>query len=162
MARRETEREDLLREATALVERIELVPREAASGEHVVIGFRSDGAMSIYFGTDPAFHFNSSGRLRRAFCDGLLFKAEQGRLVSLRRVRRENEVQLVSHHLAEEEQVKFVADVQVRLREVTRQCDENQLITVGKVPADADVLGRARTWLSQLGDVRVADSPHAR
>jgi len=162
MARQETEREDLLREATALVERIELVSREAASGEHVVIGFRADGALSIYFGTDPAFHFNSLGRLRRAFCGGLLFKAEQGRLVSLRRVRRENEVQLVRRELAEEEQAQLLADVHSRLREVLRQCDENQLITVGKVPADADVLGRAKIWLSQLGDVTIADLPHAR
>ena len=162
MARQETEREDLLREATALVERIELAPRETASGEHVVMGFRSDGALSIYFGGDPAYHFNSSGQLRRAYCDGLLLKADHGRLVSLRRLRRENEVQLLRHDLVDEEQKKVVADLRARLRELVRQCDESCLVTVGKVPADADVLGRAMTWLSQLGDVKVADSPHAR
>ncbi len=162
MARQETEREDLLREATALVERIELAPRDAASREHVVIGFRADGAPSVYFGADPAYHFNSSGQLRRAYGNGLLFKAEHGRLVSLDRVRRENEVQLVRHDLADQEQAEFLADVHARLRELARRCHENGLVTVGKVPADADVLGRATRWLLQLGDVMVADSPHAR
>jgi len=161
MARQESEREDLLREATALVERIELAPLEAAGGEHVVVGFRADGALSVYFGSDPAYHFNSRGQLRRAYCDALLFKAEHGKLVSLQRVRREHEVQLVRHELADQEQAKFRAKMHVRLRDLVRQCVENKLVTVGKVPADADVLGRAIDRLSQLGDVKVSDSPHA-
>ena len=70
MARDESDREDLLREATALVERIELAPADAADDEHIVAGFRRDGALSIYFGADPVYHFNSAGELRRAYCDG--------------------------------------------------------------------------------------------
>lgn len=161
MAKQESEREDLLREATALVERIELAPSEAESGEHVVIGFRSGGALSIYFGSDPAYHFNSGGQLRRAYCGGLLFKAEQGRLVSLDRVRRENEVQLMRHDLRDDEQAKSLADMFARLRELVQQCELHTLITVGQVPAGADVLSRTLTWLSQLGEVRIAESPHA-
>jgi hypothetical protein len=162
MARQEIEREDLLRDATALVERIELAPLPAASSDHVVMGFRSDGAMSVYFGADPVYHFNSRGQLRRAFRAGLLFKADQGRLVSLRRVRRENEVQLVRQDLADEAQTQFLADTQARLHELVRQCAERKLVAVGQVPAAADVLGRAIDWLAQLGDVKVAESPHAR
>ena len=48
MARHEEDREDLLAEATALVERAELVVEGAA--ESVVIGFRRDGCASIYCG----------------------------------------------------------------------------------------------------------------
>ena len=162
MARQEIEREDLLRDATALVQRIELAPLAAASGEHVVMGFRSDGGLSVYFGADPVYHFNSRGQLRRAFCEGLLFKAEQGRLVSLRRVRRENEVQLVRHDLADETQTQFLADMQARLHELAWRCAERKLVAVGQVPAAADVLGRTIDWLAQLGDVEVAESPHAR
>ena len=92
MARDESSREDLLREATALVERIELritAPISAAHDrdDHVVVGFRANGAASFFFGDDPVYQFNSAGQLRRAYCGGLLFKATHGRLVSLQRVR---------------------------------------------------------------------------
>lgn len=162
MARQESEREDLLREATALVERIELAPAESGGGEHVVIGFRSDGALSIYFGSDPAYHFNSSGQLRRAFCGGLLLKAEQGRLISLERVRRDNEVQLVHRELLDEDQERFLAGMHARMRDVLRLHEMHKFITVGQVPADADVLSRAMSCLYQFDNVKVADSPHAR
>ena len=47
MARQESNREDLLREATALVERVELhVP---AFEEPIVVGFRRDGCASFLF-----------------------------------------------------------------------------------------------------------------
>ena len=53
MARQEQEREDLLREAVALVERIEV--QTAREQGTVVIGFRRDGAASVYF-DDPDGH----------------------------------------------------------------------------------------------------------
>ncbi len=121
MARQESDREDLLREATALVERIELAPA-AGDGKDVVIGFRRDGAASIYFGTDPAYHFNSSGELRRAYCDGLMYKAEHGQLVSLERIRRENEMQLVRRTLTDAKEAEFLATLLRRLRELAEQC----------------------------------------
>jgi hypothetical protein len=162
MAREESDREDLLREATALVERIELAPAEAGSGEHVVIGFRADGSMSVYFGGDPAYHFNSSGQLRRAYCDGLLYKAERGKLVSLERIRQQNEVQLVRRPLPDSEESEFLATMLRRLRTLAEQCRQNELISVGQVPAEADVLGRALGWLDRVQGVTIAISPHAR
>src|SRR5690606_4241518 len=97
MARQEQDREDLLKEATALVERVEL----AIDGmpEHVVVGFRADGCASFYFGPEPVWHFNTSQELRRAYVGGLLYKAEQGRLVSLQRNRTSGQVQLLRHEL---------------------------------------------------------------
>ena len=79
------DREDLLAEATALVERIELDVDEM--DESIVIGFRPSGAGSIYFGPDAAYHFTSHNRLRRAYANGLLYKAEKRRLISLDRRR---------------------------------------------------------------------------
>src|SRR5687767_14012240 len=116
MAREESNREDLFREATALVERIELVPKLAkstastitAGDEPIVAGFRTDGALSSFFCADPVYQFNAAGELRRAYCDGLLFKAVNGRLVSLRRERNEQEVQLARHELSDIEQEEFV------------------------------------------------------
>ena len=114
-------------------------------GEHVVAGFRADGALSIFFGADPVYHFNAAGELRRAYCDGLLFKAERGRLVSLERVRQENEVQLVRHELSDAEQAAFLADDERAAARVGGAMrGELHWSSVGQVPADADVLGRVR------------------
>jgi hypothetical protein len=131
MAREESEREDLLREATALVERIELAPSRGPLGEHVVIGFRSNGAMSIYFGGDTAYHFNSSKELRRAFSNGLLLKSERGRLVALERVRMDDQVQLLRRQLLEDEQAKFLDILMKRLGDLIAQCNKNLLVTIG-------------------------------
>jgi len=158
MARQESDREDLLREATALVERIEFAP-VADEGEHVVVGFRRDGAASIYFGADPAYHFNAAGELRRAYCDGLLIKAEQGRLVSLERVRQGGEVQLLRREMPAEAEQTFLAQMIERMRMLVLQLREQQLISAGQVPADADVFGRAIAWLSNCNNVAVAASP---
>src|SRR5262245_10991650 len=96
MAREESDREDLLREATALVERIELIVDIGNAGQHVVAGFRTNGAASIFFGADPVYQFNAAGELRRAYCDGVLIKGSRGRLVSLSRKRLANESLLLS------------------------------------------------------------------
>ena len=162
MARDEQDREDLLREATALVERIELAPTDTEAGEHIVIGFRADGAASVYFGGDPAYHFNADGELRRAYADGLLFKAEKGSLVSLERVRTGNEVQLLRRPLPDAQQTDFLTAMQARLRALAEQTANDALVTIGQMPADADVHGRALAWLSNTSAVQIARSPHAR
>src|SRR5262245_38318908 len=72
MARQESDREDLLREATALVERAEL--KVAGEPEPVTVGFRRDGSLSVFFGSVAVYQFNTAGELRRAFADGLLYK----------------------------------------------------------------------------------------
>ncbi len=166
MVREEHDREDLLREATALVERIELAPAgtggSAQDGEQLVIGFRTDGAISIYFGGDTAYHFNARGELRRAHANGLLFKAEGGKLVSLERIRNENEVQLVRRPLPDEEQIGFLTTMNEQLRQIVAHSEADALVTVGRVPADADVLGRAIRWLENNLAPVVAQAPNAR
>jgi hypothetical protein len=161
MARQESDREDLLREATALVERIELAPSHDPLGEHLVIGFRSNGAMSIYFGSDIAYQFNSSGQLRRAYADGLLLKAVRGRLVALERARQDDQVQLLRRQLPDDEQSRFLDILMKRLGDVIEQCNKNLLVTVGQFPPDVDVLSRTLSWLSQCDAVKIAASPHA-
>jgi hypothetical protein len=162
MALEEHDREDLLREATALKERVELQRAGDAAGEHVVVGFRADGAASIYFGGDLAYHFNASGALRRAHRNGLLYKAEQGCIVSLQRRREDNQLQLLSRPLSEGEQADFLAAMLERLRVAASEIAERQLIATGQVPKDADVIGRAMAWLTNIKAISVAQSPHAR
>lgn len=85
MARQDADREDLMREATALVQRAEwTVPGES---ESIVAGFRSDGRLSIFVGPDPAYHFDHQGGLRRAFVDGALYRTAGERLSRLDRSR---------------------------------------------------------------------------
>jgi hypothetical protein len=159
MARDESPREDLLREATALVERIELAPAGAEEHEHIVAGFRPDGALSIYFGAEPAYHFNSAGELRRAYCRGLLIKAEAGRLVSMQRLRQENEVQLVRHALSDSEQAEFVANMSRQLSDFEQLCRSNTFVKVGQVPVEADVLDRVLNYLAKYRTTTIAKSP---
>src|SRR5687767_11977524 len=97
LAASESDREDLLREATALVERAEL--KLPGFVDPVVIGFRRDGSASFFFGADPVYQFNSAGELRRAYIGGLLYKAEQGRLIGLSRERSQTETALIRHEL---------------------------------------------------------------
>lgn len=164
MAREEHDRENLLRDATAFVERIELAQSDdsPASGHPIFIGFRESGAASVYFGTDPVYHFNSRSQLRRAFCDGLLLKAEHGRLVSLRRVRQADEVQLLRRELPHDEAAMILTGVRQRMQELKFVCDRKSFTIVGQMPEDIDVLTHVVDWLGQCDDVQIADAPHTR
>jgi hypothetical protein len=156
----ERDREDLLRDATALVERIEL----AVDGfdEHVVVGFRKSGAASVYFGQDPVYHFNSEGELRRAFADGRLYKAEKRRLVLMERRRAEGVVALVGHELSDPEMEEFLATMDRAFDVLSNAIKAGRAVVVRQTPVDRDIIGRASAWLTQLPrPPRIANRPHA-
>jgi hypothetical protein len=169
MAREEANREDLLHEATALIERIKLAPRNSQSDtspeseerEHVVVGFRANGAFSVFFGDDPVYQFNAAGEWRRAFCDGLLLKASHGDIVSIRQVRTGNEVQLQSHALSKSEEAAFLRRMSQTLQEFAQWLDAGTFEIAGQVPQTADVLGRVREWLAASRTVKIAARPNA-
>jgi hypothetical protein len=160
MAREEHDREDLLGEAIALVERIEF---ETPSGQRIVVGFRANGCASFYFGADAVFHFNSARELRRAHRDDRLYKAEQRQLVALRRERTAGEVQLVRHVCTPAETTAVVEDLETRLETLAAMLASRASAIIGQVPVEADILGRVRNWLIGLSrPVALAPSPHAR
>ena len=160
MAREEHDREDLLKEASALVERAELLI--GGCPEAVLAGFRRDGSASVYFGGEPAYHFNSRGELRRAYSEGLLFKAEQGRLASLRRQRSPGEVSLVRHDLSDDEATHFLDEASRRLADLREAIASASFTLVGQVPAVGDVVDRVGNWLAGLRLPPVlAQSPRA-
>jgi hypothetical protein len=166
MARQESSREDLLREATALVERVELRIMASAiaatpQADQVVAGFRANGAASFFFGDDPVYQYNSVGQLRRAYCDDILFKAARRRLSSMRRERRQNEVQLVSHQLTDAEQIAFVEFMQRRLGALATALESGRFEITGQVPAEADIVNRVRQWLGRHDGLPIALSPRA-
>ncbi len=160
MARNEQDREDLLREATALVERIEF--ELPGSDETIVVGFRRDGSASFFLGVDPVFQFNSGHQLRRAYVDGKLLKAERGGLVALERRRTASQVELLRTELDEAACAVVLENAQSRLRAIAGHLRDGTCRAVGQVPESADVTGRLQRWLADCPQpLQVAARPHA-
>ncbi len=160
MARHEADREDILREATALVQRAELsIPGRV---EPVIVGFRRDGCASLFFGPDPVYQFNTRSELRRAYLGGELVKAESGRLVSLRRERTADEVQLLRRELPSAEQEAALAAMRHLLDELQASLADGNGQLLRQHPPDVDVPSAIRAWLSQLPPtIAVAERPNA-
>ncbi|MBP87639.1 MAG: hypothetical protein CMJ64_13105 [Planctomycetaceae bacterium] len=158
MARHEQDREDLMREATALVRRVEVaLPDQAGT---CVIGFRRDGAASVFFGADPVFQFNTQGELRRAFIDGKLVKAELGKLVWLERVRTDTTVQLLRRDFTKTERDAFLAAAQAYLNKLG-QYFAKEIDVVSQVPQAEMVSSDVERWLASLADpIAIAERPN--
>ena len=160
MAREEQDREDLLREATALVARVEFTLN--GDRESIVVGFRRDGAASVFLGVDPVYQFNKGGQLRRAFRQGYLFKAENGRLIRLERRRSVKVVELLRHELTDEEQRTFIDEAVQRLGDLRARMGQGSCVKIGQVPAGQDVMQRVKTWLATLSiPLAIASTPRA-
>ena len=156
MARNEQPKEDLLRDATALVERIELHVDESS----IVIGFRPDGAASLFFDAEPVYHFNAADELRRAYDDGLV-KASDGQLIRMKRERSDESVQLISSPFSAQEHRDFLADLASRCNALLQAIDEGSCHVTGQVSSDVDFLRRVKNWLSSLPHpISVAARPH--
>ncbi|REJ89494.1 MAG: hypothetical protein DWQ34_19785 [Planctomycetota bacterium] len=147
MSRLESDREDLMREATALRLRGEL--RLTASVEPVVAGRRSDGRWSIYFGGDPCYHFDVDGRLRRAFVAGLLYRTEGTTLAALQRVRTGEETVLRRRDLDELELGTVLDAMQVRLAELRDALRNGSAQLVRQHPPEGNF---SKTLLERLND----------
>lgn len=160
MARHEADREDLLREATALVERCEL--RTPSFPEPIVAGFRRNGLLSVYFGADPVVQFNGEGRLRRGFWRHELLKAEGGKLVRMRRERTDTESLLVSVPMSTNEQDEMLRRMETLLDALVDDLASERFEIVGQVPPGDDVVGKLLASLRNLPrPLAVADRPHA-
>ena len=161
MARNESDREDLLREATALVERAEfLLPDEL---EPIVAGFRRDGSCSLFFGSDRVVQFNSAGQLRRGYFDGRLLKSDQGRLVWLTRERTPTETILHSRVLSAEEVAATLLRASELIEGLSSHLRAGTFTLVGEVPPDGKIVQRIITWRDALPlPLQIASAPNAR
>jgi hypothetical protein len=153
----EQDRENLLRDATALTHRIEL--KVADYHDSIVVGFRDSSAASFFFGADPVYHFNSMFELRRAFVDGLLYKADRRRLVSLRRNRTDQETQLIRCDLNDEQQEIFVANADRHLQLLATALQQGSITIIGQLPHNVDLIQKVHDCLGHLKELRFADSP---
>jgi hypothetical protein len=166
MAQQEHDREDLLAEARNLVQRASLKfdpGLVAAEPTVIVAGFRRDGSLAIYFAADRVYQFTSAGQLRRAYLGELLYRAEQGSLVSLQRVRSEHAVELISRPLDSQALAEFLAEMLGYLNELLRRMQASNFELIGQVPAEENVVARVADWLAlHLASIRVASSPRSR
>jgi len=158
MARRESEREDLLREATSLRDRAEF--EVLGFDEPVVVGFRAEGSGSIFFGADQVYQFNSRLELRRAFSHDRMIKAVHGKLASLRRERSEGRVQLLRHDFTDEETFQFIRELEQRIRKLRLGLESQDYQVIGVVP-DSNVVNRITTWIASIDrPLQIADKPN--
>ena len=159
VAREEHDKEDLLREAIALVERVEW--EVEAFPDSIVAGFRRSGAVSFFLGADPVFQFNENDQLRRAYVDGKLIKADRGNLASLNRVRAENQVQLRRTDLTPEATADLLSRIDAGLDMLQSQLETDAYEVVGEVPPTADVTDRVLSWLrNRPQPIEIAGRPN--
>jgi hypothetical protein len=131
MARSESDREDLIREATALRNRVEWqLPDEI---EPVFAGVRSDGSLSIYFGADPVYQFTAAGGLRRAYVGGFLFRTQGTTLAKLNRERSTEETALLRRDLNTDELSQFLARMDEQLMQLRQSIADRSAIKLRSV-----------------------------
>ncbi|MEE3371589.1 MAG: hypothetical protein VX346_19815 [Planctomycetota bacterium] len=160
MARAQQPREELLRDATALVERVSL--QVSYWTEPVVIGFRSNGAVSIYFGEDPVYQFNRDDELRRSHWRGQRIKAQQRQLKLLRQEPGSPRLQLSNTDLGTDQTNAFVDELAKRLELLRTAVFRRKLRVIGQVPERPDLLPRLHIWLESLAaHPTIALSPSA-
>lgn len=152
MARYEDDREDLIREAVALPNRVEL--SVAGFDELITIGFRPNSAMSIFIGQDPVYQFDAESRLRRAFVGGLLYRSQHTTLAMLRRERTESQTLLLRTDLDDSELELFRHTMQGLLAMLHQKLTASEYETLRSVPETADHVSRI---LAACDAVRLAD-----
>ncbi len=161
MARDESDREDLLREATALVERAEILLSNEP--EPVIAGFRRDGSFSLFFGSERVVQFNSKGELRRGYFEGRLLKANQGRLSWLTRERTAGAVVLHSRELTPLESETVLQQAADMTQRLSSHLQQGTFTLVGQVPADGNIVPRIIAWQASLPQpIQIAAAPNVR
>jgi len=137
VARQEEDKEDLMREASALAERIELLTELNGTQVVVTAGYRRDGSLSLYFDQDAFFQFTSEGLLRRAWRDGLLYRSQGETLASLYRNRAAGQVVLERTDLTAEELSEFRDTMTAMLTLLSANLNSNS-VEVQRVVGDRD------------------------
>jgi hypothetical protein len=159
MARQEADRDDLFAEAVSLIRRWE--GRMPACSVPVLAGFKAHGETSFYFEPDRVYHYDTEGRLRRAFIDGLLYRSREDTLTRLRRERTESETALLRSDLTSDEVVAFRTDMVAHLGRLRNALRDGVVTTLRRFPeADsklesdfATVIGTiidATPWLAPI------------
>ena len=150
--------EDLLADATALVERAQL--ELPAMNDPFIFGFRTNGALSLFFEDEAAYHFNQRDELRRIFLYGKRYKAEKGQLLSVDRIPQTRGVRLQSAALDLEQTKKLLCGMNQRLDAIDSLFDAGRYRIIEKIPMHGDIITRLHIRIPSLLQNRIAQAPH--
>ena len=157
MSRSESDRENMMRDATALRIRAEIQIPDC--DDSVVAGCRDNGGWSFYFGQDPCYHFSEAGELRRAFAGDRLYRTQGETLAKLHRVRLEESTQLIRRDLDRSELDSFLSDMRARLTSLRTALHTGTAKLIQAVPDDTDVPGQLLEFLRIIADTPRALAP---
>lgn len=136
MARQEADREDLIKEAVALLPRAEFQLPDSA--DLLSAGFRGDDAISLFFGQDPVYQFDQTAALRRAYVDGFLYRSQGTTLARLERIRTETQTTLQRQDLPEHELAQFQQTMTQRLQHLLNLFNAGQVRVLRSIPESVD------------------------
>ncbi len=167
MAKDAHDREDLLRDATALPERIELVvltDKEVGNTlepfeQPVFCGFREGDAFSFYWGQDTVFQFNVAGELRRAYWQERMVATYQRQLHWLSPDSSSGRLRLARTAFSEQESERFLAMAAQYVAAVEEALAKETATVVGCFPVDADVAGKVLRCLQEIDVTDLAVHP---
>ena len=165
MAKQKQDKEDILREATALVNRVELkLDGKGESDDSVFVGFRRDGAVSFFYGSEPVYQFNNQHAFRRGYYQSTMLKAEQGKLVQLTRSREGEQLVLLRREYNEQQTVEFCEEMRQNLLNLLAAIRSEKYELIGFVVEDNTVeqlLIQVADWIeNHAGQIRVANVPN--
>ncbi|WP_417388872.1 hypothetical protein [Gimesia sp.] len=116
MALHEQDREDLMREATALYPRAVFQLKHLE--EPLFWGEKKNGHFSFYFGSDPVYQFDQNAFLRRAFINGQLYRTQGNTLARLTKSHNSEESVLLRYDLTESELTACLQTMTQRFQEL--------------------------------------------
>lgn len=148
MAQQESEKEDLMREATAMVARAEI--RCDSMPELITMGFFSDDRFSIYFAQDRFYQFDADAKLRRAYCDGFLFRSQSWTLARLHRTRDGGKTVLQRTDLTPAALNDFRTTMNGYLQAVGRDLESDHYRLLREISEDSSVTARAIKRLTAI------------
>lgn len=153
MARTEADRDDLFAEAVSYARRVE--GRLLTTAHPVLVGFKTSGDGSFYFGPNQVYHFDAAGRLRRAFVAGFLYRSQGTALVCLRRDRTDTETALLRSDMSETDATAFKSAMHAALRTLRTAMTENTWNPLRRHPAedtalDTEIVALIDTILSAI------------
>jgi hypothetical protein len=148
VARREADREDIMREALALRRRIALAAPNAA--DPIVCGVRANGYWSFYLHPDRVYQVDDELRLRRAFVAGCLYRTQGSTLARMQRERSETQTALLRTDLTPPELASFLESMRGGLADLLGLLQSADIRVLETIPPEADMRNELEATLTKL------------
>ena len=158
MALEEHDREDLLRDGRMMPVRGELDLDDVT----ILIGFRRQGQLSLYSGTQRVFQFDATGQLRRVYFDGRKYAADAGKLLQLSRQSRGGRVELTPQDVDAASTSTIIDAVTDTVKRLSAIISDSQKVWRVVGASNADFGDRVKRWLETIPiPVQIGATPNA-